>query len=440
MFGIICLGIATGFVTLELVNYIYYRKSVNFVNQKTLDDHIDNFDKEWIKKFWLVELEPEEIKTWIIKTMCYDNGTNDIDPTIDTFVNIPRSKMLKWLSYHLFFKSFKTLSSEQLADAEIALSMLEDKIQYKFSDGQIENIDKKLYTLKFGSTKINTTYKPLILYTTFGTVKNFSYIYLKHLGFTKHTMNKTNMVYFHYQKPENKGRTIMFIHGLGFGITPYLGFIRDLTSYADVIVPILPNISNMEFNSIFSGFTNDNFFPHYQTIRDDFYQVINELDLYDITVIGHSFGTIILSVLLKHLEFSKRVNKKVFIDPVCFIDDSHKIFNYIKNPDDKGSMLISLFNNIVYKDVYVRYATQRFLYGPEYWIFDYNSLTNNTIVLLSGEDKIVPALTLYKKLSKYGIPCIYVENAGHADVFNVDEFIDVVDMVKNYSSVDLRIH
>jgi len=441
MLGIVLLSISGGLLALEAVNYFYYKRTVNFVNQKTLDIYDNKMDKEWLKNYWIIKLSPDDIKEWIMKTLCYNNGSTCNN--LNDYSAIPRSKMLKWIAYHVYFKSFKKLNEDEVLEAEKILECIEKKIEFKFLDYETlisNNILKEyldnLNILKFGNSKIETSYKPMIIYTTLNTVKNISYLYLKQLGFIKLKMPKTGMVYFYYKNKEHNEKTTIFIHGLGFGITPYLSFIKSLTLTNDVIVPILPNISNMEFHSIFTSFDNQVFFPQYDDIRHDFFQVLNNHDLYNVTVIGHSFGTIILALLLKYDQFKKRINKTIFIDPVCFIDDYHKILNYIKNPDDKGSLLVSAFNNIIYKDVYVRYATQRFLYGPEYWIYDYNILTNNTHVLLSSDDKIVPSNTIHKKLMQHNIPCMYIETASHADVFSSNEFSDVISVLNNIVSLN----
>ena len=33
-----------------------------------------------------------------------------------------------------------------------------------------------------------------------------------------------------------------------------------------------------------------------------------------------------------------------------------------------------ILSYVVYQDIYIRYVTQRFMYGPEYWIDDYSKI------------------------------------------------------------------
>jgi len=451
MIGWILFG--ASIVGLELMNYIYYKKTVDYVEQKTLVKLSNNFNADvWKKIYWLNELSNEEIIEWITSTFHY-SSTSTSSPTINLnnstvtdyieesenkynqrqnirLEEITANKMLRWLCYQMYFKPFKSLTEDQINQAKLMMISIESKLEYIFPENISNKDDSDLHFLKFGSTQIETSYKPVVVYCAMSTVKNLAYMYLRYLGFTKHIMKKTGMVYFYYKNPRNLSKTSIFIHGLGFGITPYINFIKSLMLYTDVIVPILPNISNMEFHSILDGWKDANMFPNYEDLRWDFEQVLIQNDLYNVSLLGHSFGTIIMSILLRNKNFGQRIGIKIFIDPVCFMDDCYKIFNYIKQPDGRdGDLATSIFNSLIYDDVYVRYATQRYLYGPEYWLIDYDVLLNNSIVILSSDDKIVPSQKLHKKLENYGIACIYVNAAEHADIFSSDKYSTVINTI-----------
>src|SRR5439155_12829079 len=119
-------------------------------------------------------------------------------------------------------------------------------------------------------------------------------------------------------------------------------------------------------------------FPEYDTWRKYIKHILIKNNISRINFIGHSFGTIIMGLLLKDEWIASRTDKKIFIEPVCFIDKSYKSYRYINEPKEGNYNLISkVFNEFIYKDIYLRYVTQRFLYGSEFWIHDYNLLINN---------------------------------------------------------------
>ncbi len=264
-------------------------------------------------------------------------------------------------------------------------------------------------------------------------MKNVAYMILNSYGFKKYKTKYSNIVYFCYKDDKNK-ETTMFIHGLGFGITPYLSHILALRENTNLIVPVLPNISNMEYNTNFKSFEDEDLFPNYKNWRKDVKRLIHDHEITELNVIAHSFGTIILGLLLKDKFLDSVIKKRIFVDPVCFMEDCYKIYRYINEPDfGKESVVNDVFNTIIYRDVYLRYVSQRFLFGPEYWITDYDNLSNhNNLVILSFNDQMLPIITLYNKMLKHKIPCLLIDRAYHADIFMTDEFKVVVDYMKEH--------
>lgn len=389
-----------GYLGYEVINYINYIKTVNYSNNKKKDTIENTTEKStWIYNY-LLNLEKEELRNWIIKNI----------RTNITIENISRIRVLKCLSFNIYFETYKNLNDSNKLALDQILVKIEKILEHTFT---IEPDNFEYY--KFGHNKIITTYKPLIFYSALHLIKKYTYNCLTSFGFKKYETKDSKIVYFYYKNGTNRETTI-FIHGLGFGTTPYLNFILDLAKDVDLIIPILPNISNMEFSSIFDEITDEKLFPSYNMLKNDFRELLLEHNITTANLIGHSFGTIIMAIILQDKDIRKIISNKIFIDPVCFIDECYKIFRYIDNPDHRDSIINKVFNTIVYDDIYVRYATQRFLNGPNYWIFDYQ-LLDKTIVILSYKDRIVPSVKIYERLSSEHIPCIIIEDAEHGDIF-----------------------
>ena len=93
----------------------------------------------------------------------------------------------------------------------------------------------------------------------------------------------------------------------------------------------------------------------------------------------------------------------------------------------------NIFNEVIYKDVYVRYTTQRFLFGPDFWIYEYDKMGKyDNLIILSEKDKMVPSLELYNRFVKNNILCMVVNDAYHAEIFTSDKYIDVLDKIRLY--------
>lgn len=410
-------------IRLEILNYITYKKAVNVSNKKFHHDHIHNVD--WMENFWLYELNKDELITWIEKSI---NNKNIVNYKV-----IPRSKMLKWVAYNLYYKS--DLNVSEMIHANKVLLKIEHKINYVFQ----ENIVDDFHVMKYGNTKINAVYKPLFLYFIFNSVKHITYNILKINGFKKYS--ECGITYFYYKNNNHKNTTI-FIHGLGFGLTPYISFLLALKNHTNVIAIVLPNLSNMYYHNNIN--TNDDLFPSFSVWQIMFNNILIKHNLDKINVIGHSFGTIILSILLKNNTISNKIKRRIFIDPVCFIDQCYKINRYINDPDN-NTFMNRIFNMLIYNDIYVRYVTLRWMHGPEFWIFDYDSMGNkNNLVILSKQDAVVPSDVLLERFNKHDIPCIMVHGASHADIFLVDIYKDVLNSVHHFTlrsyTVDEQLH
>ena len=422
--------------TNEMIQYQSYIKIVNFVNKKKYYESNNNninsitniASSEWYENYMVNELNNEELKMWIRNAFSYNKASDKTYYIPIELENIPRNKILKWVSYNIYYKSLWQLSENEINNASIVLQKIEDKLDVKF----VDIMDPSIYFLKFGNNKIECEYRPSIVHNLLGMMKHICYFSLYLLGFDKYKINNSNLVYFHYNNPKNI-ETVLFIHGLGFGIEPYLYYILKLRKTVNLIVLILPNISNMEYIESIKDIKYNDLFPEYNSWRNIIKNILIKHNIDKINLIAHSFGTVIAGILLKDEFLYKKIDKKILIEPVCFINKSYKTFRYINEPKEGNYGVTSqIFNSIVYKDIYLRYVTQRFLYGPEFWITDFDILSKNSLVIVSENDQIVPSDEIYEKMKKHNIECIYIKKAHHAEVFMTDEFNDVFEKINEF--------
>ncbi|QKF94256.1 alpha-beta hydrolase fold protein [Fadolivirus algeromassiliense] len=416
----------------EMLHFQFFNKLKNFVEKKKYSSTLST-NVNWYENYILNELSVDELKICIRNVFSYNKPSDKSYYTPIEIENIPRNKMIKWVSYNLYFKSLWQLTPEEIQHASDVLYKIEIKLNIKFYD--ISNPD--IYFLKFGNNKIECSNRPSIICSILELLKDTCYFSMYMFNFDKYKIKNTNIVYFHYHNPNNK-QTVIFIHGFGFGIEPYLYYILRLKNKFNLIVLILPNISNMEYARTMKQITYDNMFPEYDTWRKAIKSIIIKHNIDSCSIIAHSFGTIIAALLLKDNWINAKINKKVFIEPVCFIDKSYKIYRYINEPQEGNYGIVSkVFNQFIYKDIYLRYATQRFLYGPEFWIHDYDSLANNTLIIVSEKDQVVPSDEIYNRMKKHNIECIYVNGAYHADMFMTNEFDSVFNHIDDFILKDI---
>lgn len=412
----------------EMFHYNFYNRLLDFVNRKKYNSK--DFNYNWYENYMLNELSVDELKISIRNIFSYNKPSENMYYVPIEIEDIPRGKMFKWVAYNLYFKSMWQLSHEQQNHASEVLIKLEEKLNIQFKDVN----DPSIYFLKFGNNKIECSYRPSIICSYLDLMKDACYMALYLMNFDKYKVKGTNITYFHYYNKENT-KTVMFIHGLGFGIEPYLYYILRLRRKYNLIVPILPNISNMEYMRSTTKITYEKLFPEYDTWRNIMKHILIKHNIEKINFIGHSFGTIILSSLLQNDMIKNRTDKTVYMEPVCFIDKAYKIYRYINDPQEGNYGMISkIFNKFIYDDIYLRYVTQRFLLGPEFWVHDYNDMSNNSFVIVSEKDQVVPSEDIYEKMKKYNIKCMYLKESYHADMFMSNKYCDVFDQIDGFIS------
>lgn len=381
-----------------------------FVSKKKYYYKKSNDESEWVQEYIINGLPPNEFIDMLRKTFSY-KGTVNKKISLD---DLGHDNMLKWCAYMLYAKSMWQLSSDQLSKSKDSVRIIENRLDIKFRP----NKNKNIYMLRFGNNDIRTKWKPAIYYGLMGFVKYGLYSMLHMQGFRNFRSKKSGVLYFYKINSPKKSHTL-FIHGFGFGIIPYKKFIDKLSTGRNIIFPILPNISNMEYHSYFDPLTYNTLFPEYDIWRDDFDILVDKFHIKKLNIIAHSFGTIISSLAIKHHKLSNIIKTVILIEPVCFIEGSYKIYRYINDPYDGKSIIVSkIMDYILYQDIYTRYVTQRFMYGPEFWIKNVNILKKfNHCIILTDCDQIVPSYKLKKIFRKESINHNCIKHTHHADIF-----------------------
>jgi len=417
----------------EVKNYYAYRILEGNVQRKRYFENTNDtknviITPRWFENYIVNNSTVDELKGWIRHTFSYNQSTDAKYYVPIELEQIPRDKMLKWVSYYMYYKSMWQLTKEQLEYSAVVLNKIEYKLKINFSD--IE--DKSIYFLKFGNNKIQSDYRPKFMSSCLSIIKDVCYFTLNMFGFKSAKLSEFGFSYYHYYNSD-KHSNVLFIHGFGFGITPYMTYLLELKKKVNLYVIVIPNISNMEYSN-YNIHTHDpkTILPDYELWRSDIKSMIVKHNISSLDCIAHSFGTIIFGILLNDKWIYNKINKKIFIEPVCFIEKSYKIFRYINEPYNTNDMITILFNELIYKDIYLKYTTQRFLYGPEFWQVDYNKLNNNSMVILSEKDQVVPTDELHEKLSDNNIKCIYVKEAKHADLFMSDKYNGVFEVIDDF--------
>lgn len=412
---------------LELINYLYFLRIKKLALKKEYY-YGDRFDLKIRNDFKNHKNQIKYCSNFIEFNKFENTDLSDIP--IDAFIKFLLS---------LYFNKSKTQSRyKHLEIVYLDAQRFSKKYNINFTNNL--DSDKKKFN-RFGQSDIQCSYKPIILSILMLFVKYLGEFLLRLNGFDKYYSYQTNICYWsNFNKPNIKITNkvpVMFIHGLGVGIIPYLNFIFTIGKNRNVICPVLPNISNIYFHPFKFNLQKNDFFPSFDVINHEINNIFQLHKIYQCDIISHSFGTFIASSLMLKSSFRARLRKKIFIDPVCFHSNLTKVLKSvdIKKLEKRKSYIMSeMIHYFIYLDVYVKYATKRNLFSMEFLWGDYSYLDDNTLIYLSGNDAICDSEEIYQDIYKSGFSdkVIWLDEADHGDLFMTNNWNHEMNTLKKF--------
>ena len=415
------------YFTMEFLNLLYYRRIKNRILRKNYY-YGDRIEKSMIK-----DLYKRNLLEFFKKFVFVDDKDKDL-----VLSKINHLAMIKLILSYLFNKSLAQANYVNLKTAYYCTFKLRNKYGLVLNNKKYKaNLDN---FMRFGKNPINAYYKPLIINFLAYTIRFISEIVLLFNGFKTYYSSSTNLIYLYKVNNDSDKIPVMFIHGFGIGIIPYINNIIEISKDTTIICPILPNISNVYFHPLKWNISKNDFFPELNLLFQEFDDILENHKLTKINIMAHSFGTFILSGLMLNTSIRKKINKKIFIDPVCFFSDSHQIYRSVdimKNDRGSGCLFTIkkyLLYYIIYLDIYLKYATKRNLFSMDYLWGNYRYIDKNSLVVLSEYDEITPSKAIYNDMVKSGKikNIVFLKDASHGDLFMNQNYSEELDQLNNF--------
>jgi hypothetical protein len=414
------------YFVLELINLFYYLR----IKKKILSKNY--YYGERIEKSMIKDLYKRNLIDFFKEFVIVDDKDKDL-----ILNKITHLTMIKLILSYLFNKSLSQANYLNLKTAYYCTFKLRHKYGIVLNNNKYDsNLDN---FMRFGKNSITSYYKPLFINFLAYSIRLISELILVYNGFKTYYSSTTNLIYLYKVKEESSKIPIMFIHGFGIGIIPYIRNIIRLSKETTIICPILPNISNVYFHPLKWNISKNDFFPELNILFQEFDEILENHKLTNINIMAHSFGTFILSGLMLNSSLRKKINKKIFIDPVCFSSDSYKIYRSVDVMKDEGKGCLKklkkyLIYYVIYLDVYLKYATKRNLFSMDYLWGNYRYIDKNTIVVLSELDNITPSESIYTDMIKSGKikNIVFLKNAYHGDLFMDNKYFKELNKINKY--------
>ena len=328
-------------------------------------------------------------------------------------------------------------------------------------------------------------HRPLLWYAIVSLVDTTVYLWLSLCGFTyyrlpltkiltifpfrlytlfsRKTTNSATLSYFHVPHTSSSRLPILFVHGIGIGLYPYVSFLtamyRSTRSTSNsggqtgVIAIEIPQISARITSSLASQ----------QVLCADIQAILDRHGWDRFVLVSHSFGSVIATNMLKDRNVKGRIASMVFADPVAFLLHLPDVaYNFTRRvPKAANEHQLHYFAST---DMLVAHTLGRRFFWAENVLWKDDLQGRNTTVALSGKDIIAPTTIVGRYLFTNtpsrnrsetqgsdqddlddawkesawrgeGLDVLWFEQCDHAELFDKRrDFDKVVNAINTYSN------
>lgn len=198
-------------------------------------------------------------------------------------------------------------------------------------------------------------------------------------------------------KKSQENTPIVFFHGIG-GLPSYVPLLKEMSQFnRDVIAVELPYVSLHISPNV----------PSIDAHVDLFHEILATHGYEKAIVIGHSYGTNVISWLVKAAP--EKIQSAVFLDPVCFLlhlkDVTYNWFYKDKSEREKELPLVSMENiaSLVKTELFVVHTLQRPLvwFRNALWPRELQEANIKSLVIVSSDDHIVPSEAVERHINEH---------------------------------------
>ncbi|PCH39784.1 alpha/beta-hydrolase [Wolfiporia cocos MD-104 SS10] len=364
----------------------------------------------------------------------------------DPSAQLQRENVEELLLWALFSTEPHGLREEWKDELSEYVKQVEERIGHTLANGRNEEVR----CMKFTQDRIRMSHRPLLYYLIVSVFDLDACITMRRLGFNHFRIKDWAMCfplriqtilsrpspcptvgYWYRSHRSSTKDPVIFLHGVGVGLFPYLDFIRNLAA-ADPDVGIIV-IEDLPISSHItpSRLRRKEFIAALTRIMD--HHALPRASL-----IGHSYGTVLAGHALRDTSLSHRISSIVLVDPVAILLYMPKLTtNFVYRPSARW---MSYF---VCRDPDIARTVQRTFFFAESALWKDDFPANRRVgVVLAGQDHLIESEEIWRYLTeseegvsatnwkKDGMEVLYYRELGHSGVFASPVAIaEIVDMV-----------
>ena len=243
---------------------------------------------------------------------------------------------------------------------------------------------------------------------------------------TKNVSPAKHLSYWHHPHTSKTRLPIVFIHGIGIGLYPYVDFLAELNNGDDpddqigvIAVEIMP----VSFRITHAVLDRD-------LLCSEIHEIVKQRGWSDFVLVSHSYGSAITTHLLKYAPIADRIAAVTLIDPITFLLHLPDVaFNFTyRQPRAANEHQLYYFASM---DMGVSHALSRCFFWSDNILWKADLGDRLLTVSLAEEDLIVNTAAVRRYLSsseggvllekterKAGVDVIWNANIDHAQVFD----------------------
>ena len=413
---------ASLYVLMEVLAYAKWRRRVQVVSEMEIPD-MDNFPIDKYEDFFHKQMASQKYPRDIIESLFQA-----------PLHRVSRERALHFLCFYMTMREQESYPNGMyplvlVAKAEGVLNAMERKGQFTLhSDPSTAWLSSSVRTectlprgdvvdfARIGRPSIDAFYKPIPVRLTMLIMRSYAEREMRQMGFTR-TVGSSHIVYWKRPQVTKRDdsraiRPLFFLHGLGFGIVPYVHFIHSLLDdRRDMVVPEWPNIS--------LGWADNccDVSPKPRDYADSLFKCIKTLHNSDgsratcIDTIGHSFGAVVTHFYMAYRP--SLLVRRVYIDTLGLAPSFHKWCTFsheycLRSWSDlyairsKIGTLETFAMWFIKGDINIQKLGKRVLFFCDFLTPPmYKSLDHNSLLVLSGNDVIIPTYDIIKHVEEH---------------------------------------
>ena len=257
------------------------------------------------------------------------------------------------------------------------------------------------------------------------------------------------VTYWHRPHTSRTRLPILFVHGIGIGLYPYVNFLAELNRKTD------DDVSDGEVGIIAVEIMPISFritvqIPESNQMCEEILQILNKHGWDKCVLVSHSYGSVISTHLLKHPATSERIGPVLSVDPVSFLLHLPDVaYNFTcRKPHRANEHQLYYFASM---DMGVSHTLARRFFWSENILWKEDVEDRAITVSLAGEDLIVDTQVVGRYLTDspaeldgrsewqernwkgQGLDVLYFPRLDHAQVFDRKEnYRRLVDVLRVY--------